>query len=137
MAVFLKKKKKSGLLTSLTTVHTVLAKVKILQCPHFVKVIFNLLNDTRCAVFAEVVHAVEGLEDSAPLLGLGLDLGPEVLHDNVVVLPVVGVIGKHLQLAVGNVPVLVRGGLVKDGLEFARLENPTSTFLHVGGRVVQ
>lgn len=37
-----------------------------------------------------------------------------MLHNNVVVVPVVGVVGKNLQFGVGNVPVLIRGGFLQD-----------------------
>ena len=40
-----------------------------------------------------------------------------MLHNDIVVLPVVGVVGEHLQLAIRNVPVLVRRGLVENSLE--------------------
>lgn len=85
---------------------------KILQSTNLVQVVFDLLDDSWSAVFAQVVHSIKSLENASPLLGLGLDLGPEVLHDDGVVLPVVGVVGQHLQLAIRDVPVLVRGRLV-------------------------
>ena len=85
---------------ALSAVDAVLAERKVLQRPDLVKVILDFLHDSGGAIFAEVVHAVEGLEDAAPFFGLGLDFGPEVLHDDVVVFPVVRVVSQHLQLTV-------------------------------------
>jgi hypothetical protein len=52
-----------------------------------------VLDNARRSVLDQVVHGVEGFEDAAPVFRLlGEDL-PQVLHDVVVVLPVVGVVG--------------------------------------------
>ena len=52
-----------------------------------------------------------------------------MLHDDIVVLPVVGVVGQHLQLAVGDVPILVRRRLSEDRLELRLLEDAAALFL--------
>lgn len=93
-----------------------------MQRPYFVKIVFDFLDHARRPVLAEIVHAVEGLENAAPLLGFGLDFAPEVFHDHCVVLPVVGVVCQHLQLAIRNIPVLVRGRLLEDGFELRAFE---------------
>lgn len=49
-----------------------------------------------------------------------------MLHDDGVVLPVVGVVGQHLQLAIGDVPVLVRGCLVQNRLELGCLKDASA-----------
>lgn len=84
----------------MAAIDPVLGEGEVLESADFVEVIFDFLNDAGCAVLAHVIHGVEGLEDAAPLLWLALHLDPQVLHDHIVVFPVVSVVGQHLQLAV-------------------------------------
>ena len=93
-------RKRKNRLTSLTPINSIFLHREVLQSSNLVQVIFDLLNDSRSPVFTEVVHGAERLENPAPLLGLGLYPSPQVFHDDVVVFPVIGVIGKHLQFAI-------------------------------------
>lgn len=61
---------------------------EILKCSELVEIIFNILYDTRCPILDQVVHDVECLGNSPPLLGFGLEPLPKVLHDDLVVLPI-------------------------------------------------
>jgi hypothetical protein len=66
---------------------------ELVEPAHFVQLVLNVLDNARRSVLDQVVHGVEGFEDAAPVFRLlGEDL-PQVLHDVVVVLPVVGVVG--------------------------------------------
>lgn len=96
---------------------------KIVERPNFVEVVFHVLDHSGRAVLDEVVHGVERFVNAAPLRLLGLHFGPQMLHDDVVVLPVVGVVGQHLQLGVRNVPVLVACALLKNLLVLLRGEH--------------
>lgn len=84
----------------MTAIDTVLAVIEILQRSDFVQVIFDFLDNAWRSILTEVVHAVKGLENTAPFLRLRLNLTPEVLHDHSVVLPVVGVVSQNLQLGI-------------------------------------
>ena len=87
-------------LTSLTAINSVLLEGEVLESANLVEVVLDLLDDTRRTVLAKVIHGVEGLENTFPLLGLRMHLQPEVLEDDVVVLPVVGVVSQNLKLAI-------------------------------------
>lgn len=80
---------------------------EVLKSANLVKVVLDFLDDSGRSILAQVVHRVQSFENATPFLWLALDFAPEVLHDDVVVFPVVGVVGEHLKLAVGDVPVLV------------------------------
>jgi len=71
-----------------------------LKSANLVEVILYLLDNTRRTVLAKIVHRVKSLENTLPLRGLRLRLQPEVLEDDVVVLPVVGVVSQNLKLAI-------------------------------------
>jgi len=87
----------SGLVThSLTAICSTFVERKVLQAPDLVQVVFDVLDDSWSTVLDKIVHGAEGFEDSTPFLRLALDLLPEMLHDNVIVLPVVGVVGEDL-----------------------------------------
>ena len=60
---------------------------------HLVQLVFDVLDDAWRSVLDQVVHGVEGFEDAAPVFGLLSEDLPQVFHDVVVVLPVVGVVG--------------------------------------------
>jgi hypothetical protein len=110
---------------------------EILQRADFEHIVLHILDNSGSSILDEVVHAVEGLEDSSPLLLAAREFGPEVLHDHVVVipidttykkqginyLPVVGVVSEDLQLRVGDVPVLIGGSFSEDFLVFRLVEN--------------
>ena len=99
-----------------------------MQAPDLVQVVFDVLDDSWGTILDEVVHGTECFEDSAPLLRLALDLLPKMLHDNVIVLPVVGVVGEDLKLGVRDVPILVGSSFVEDFLVFCLRENPCLLF---------
>lgn len=113
----------------MASIYAILGVGEVLQRSNLVEVIFNLLNNTWCTIFAEIVHAVEGFKDSSPLLWLALHLLPEMLHDHIIVLPVVCMVGKHLELAIRYVPVLIGSGLTEDSLELRLLEKATALLL--------
>ena len=52
------------------------------------------------SVLAKIVHAVKGFKYSLPFLGLRLHFLPKVLKDNVIVLPVVGVVSQDLKFTI-------------------------------------
>ncbi len=54
----------------------------------FEEVVFDVFDDLGRAVPDEVVHCVETLVNAAPVLGLGVELRPEVLNDDLVVIPI-------------------------------------------------
>merc|ERR1712176_1192967 len=83
-------------LTSLSTICPIFIVGKVLKTSDLVKVIFDVLNDARRTIFNEVIHCVKRLEDALPLLWLALHFFPQMLHDNIVVFPVVCVVSKHL-----------------------------------------
>ena len=104
-------------LTSLTSIHSIFIEAEILQSPNLIQVILDLLHDPRCSILAQVVHAAQCLENAAPLLWLALHFAPQVLHDHLIILPVVGVVSQHLQLRVCNVPVFIRSCLIQNRFE--------------------
>lgn len=106
------------MLTSLAAFNSALQVGKIKEASNLVHIILQVLDHSRCTVFNQVVHTVKRLEDTPPLLWLTVHGLPEMLADDDVVLPVVGVVSQHLELAVRDVPVLVRSGLLEDLLVF-------------------
>lgn len=54
------------------------------------EVVFDVLDDPGSSVLDQVVHNHDCLGDPPPLLRLALELLPEVLHDQLIVLPVWG-----------------------------------------------
>ena len=91
--------------------HTALLEREVLEGSNLVEVILEILNNSGRAVLDQVVHDVDGFGDAAPLFGLQSELLPEVLHDDLVVLPVVGMVSQQLQLGIGDVPRILRGAL--------------------------
>ena len=88
-----------------------------MQASDFIKIIFEVLYNTGRSVLNQEVQHHESFYQAAPLFRLRLNLGdllPEVLHDGVVALPTVSVFGKYLKLAIGDMPIFVRGGFLKD-----------------------
>ena len=109
-------------LTSLPMISTSLDIRKVIVGSNFVQIVFYVLYNARCSIFNQVVHSVECFEDSSPVFRFWLDFWPEMFHDNIVVFPVVGVVGKNLKFWIWNVPVLIRGTLFEDCLVFLCLE---------------
>ena len=85
-------------LTPLAAFMTVLLKRKVSEALQLADVVLDVLYNAVRAIPEQVVHGSEGFLYTAPVLGLNLSFGPEVLHDDVVVLPIIGVVGEHLQL---------------------------------------
>lgn len=78
----------------------VLGEAKVGELPNFEQVILDVLDAARRSILDQVVHDVERLKDPAVFLGLAAEFGPQMLHDHVVVLPVVRVVCQQLQLCV-------------------------------------
>mgnify|MGYP001040504706 CR=1 FL=1 len=112
-----------GKLTSLTMIRAIFCVREIIVGANLVQLVLNVLNNARCTILDKVVHHIQRFEDATVLFRLRLEFGPQVLHDHVVVLPVVSVVGQHLQLRVGDVPVLVGSRLFQDLLVFLRGEH--------------
>ncbi len=106
---------------------------KIVKRPNFVEVVFQVLNHSWRAVLDEVVHGVERFVNAAPLRLFGLHFGPQMFHDDIVVLPVVGVVGQHLQLGVRDVPVFVACAFLKNLLVLLRGEHRLLFAAGLGG----
>ena len=105
-----------GFVSQLGPLHdAALLEFEVLERTNLVEVILEILNDSGRAILDQVVHDVDGFGNATPLLGLQSQLLPQMLHDDLVVLPVVGVIREQLQLRVGNVPWIFRGTLHEDG----------------------
>ena len=64
--------------------------------PDFIKIIFDVLDDSGRSVLHEVVHRVKRLYDALPFLGLAVNLPPQMLHDHIIVFPVVRVVRQNL-----------------------------------------
>ena len=112
--------KQANKLTSLAFISAILAIIEVLEVPDLKQVVFDVLHHSGGPILDQVVHGRKSLEDAAPLFGLALEFAPQVLHDHIVVFPVEGVVGQHLQFAVGYVPVLIGGGLLEDLLVLCR-----------------
>ncbi len=112
-----------GKLTSLTMIRAIFCVREIIVGANLVQLVLNVLHNARCTILYQVVHHIQRFEDATVLFGLRLEFGPQVLHDDVVVLPVVSVVGQHLQLRVGDVPVLVGSRLFQDLLVLLRGEH--------------
>lgn len=89
-----------------------------MQSAYLIQIVFDVLDDARGPIFDQIIHSAECFEDTLPLFGLGLHLGPQVLHNDVIVVPVVGVVGQNLQLAIRNVPVFIRSRFFQNRLVF-------------------
>jgi len=50
---------------------------------------------------------MKSLCNSSPFFGFALQQAPKMLHNNLVIIPIICGISKHLQLGVGNIPWLV------------------------------
>lgn len=98
-------------LTALASLLAIVVVAEVGESTDLEQVVLDVLHHTRGAILHEVVHDGESLEDAPPVLGLALDFLPHMLHDHVVVVPVVGVVGQNLQFAVANGPVLIAGAL--------------------------
>ena len=61
---------------------------------------------------------MESLKFASPVLIFTVQFGPQVFHDDLIVIPVEGVVGEDLKLGVGDVPVFIRCRLFQDGHEF-------------------
>ena len=107
-------------LTSLSFVCAIFAIVEVLEVPDLEQVVLDVLNHSGGSILDEIVHGAKGFEDATPFFGLALEFTPQVLHDDVVVFPIECVVSQHLQFTVGNVPVLIRGGLLEDLLILCR-----------------
>ncbi len=57
------------LLTSLTALLTVVVEAERLEFTNLIELVFYVLDDSRCSVFYQIVHTVERLKDTAPVLG--------------------------------------------------------------------
>lgn len=84
------------MLTSLAALNSALQIRKIKETPNLVHIILQVLDYSRRTVLYQVVHAIKCLKDASPLLWLTVDGLPEVLADDDIVLPVVGVVRQHL-----------------------------------------
>lgn len=84
------------MLTSLAALNSALQIRKIKETPNLVHIILQVLDYSRRTVLYQVVHAIKRLKDASPLLWLTVDGLPEVLADDDIVLPVVGVVRQHL-----------------------------------------
>ena len=89
-----------NLLTSLPVVLTIFIEAKVSELPNFEQIVLDVLHTARRTIFDQVVHDVERLEDPAVFFGFAAEFRPQMLHDHVVVLPVVRVVCKQLQLCV-------------------------------------
>ena len=65
---------------------------EIIVGTNLVQIVLNVLNDSRCSIFNKIVHCVQRFENLFPFFRLRLYFRPEVLHNYVVVLPIVGVV---------------------------------------------
>ena len=77
----------SPITDTLATVGPILREVEILEGPHLIEVILDLLNASGGPVFDKVLHRMQGLVDSAPLFRWTVQLFPKMLHDLSVVVP--------------------------------------------------
>jgi len=98
-----------------TLFHISLHKCKILEISNFVQVILEVLNDTWSSVLDKVVHDMHGLGDSLPFFTLKCELLPQMLHNNLVILPVVSVICQNLQFGIRYIPRVFGCALHEDG----------------------
>ena len=80
----------------MASIDTIFLVGKIIQEPDFIKIIFDVLNDSWRSVLYQVVHRVERFYDPLPLLRLAVNLSPEMLHDHIIVFPIVGVVRQNL-----------------------------------------
>ena len=113
----------SSVADPLATICPILREVKVLERANLIHVVLNLLDASRRPILDQVLHRMQGLVDSAPLFRGTIQLLPEVSHYLCVVvptrrnwlepifLPIERMIGEHLQLGVGNVPIFVGGAL--------------------------
>ena len=93
---------------------SILGEAEVSKLADLEQVVFDVLDAARRTVLDQVVHHVERLEDPAVLFGFAAELGPQVLHDHVVVLPVVRVVRQQLQLRIADRPVFIARGFLEN-----------------------
>jgi hypothetical protein len=97
------------LLTTLTALLSIFFVGEVIKISDLEQVIFDVLNTSGRSIFDKIIHNIERFKNTAPIFGFFAQLIPQMLHDNVVVVPVVRVVSNNLQLAICNVPVITRG----------------------------
>ena len=61
---------------------------KVLKLADFVRIILQILDDTRSSVLDQIIHDMESFGCAFPLLWLDLELVPKMFHDHLQVVPV-------------------------------------------------
>lgn len=101
----------------------ILGEAEVSKLANLEQVVFDVLDAARRTILYQVVHHVERLEDPAVLFGFAAEFGPQVLHDHVVVLPVVRVVCQQLKLRIADRPVLIARGLFQNFLVLRLLKH--------------
>mmetsp|Transcript_108703 Transcript_108703/g.316260 ORF Transcript_108703/g.316260 Transcript_108703/m.316260 type:complete len:204 (+) Transcript_108703:63-674(+) len=98
-------------LTAVATIDGALVEVEIGERPNLVHVIARVLNGALIAVLDDVLKEAQTLEHLSPVRRLVIERTPQCLHDDAVLLVVVGIIRDLVHQARRGPPVFARQSL--------------------------
>lgn len=73
----------------MTSINSIFRVGEVLKSSDLEQVVFDVFDKLGRPVLDDVVHSVQGFVDAAPVFGLGVELAPEVLDDDLVVVPII------------------------------------------------